>query len=596
MTSLWPEIKNIISQYPSPEDLLFTVIDKNGVLYYVNGAMRHLLDYQNGQNNLVNLFDHISPERLNDFKLTILKSAATGTLQVAGLSIKNGRDRFIDFQVHPLEDTILRKQLFFCIGKDHKNHQQLPETNLPAALPVILYQSLLKQSPDMSWAFDEEERLVYANDPFLNYFCLTAKDLQRNAADVLSEKVIEMLYTKHIDVLNTGIRIETQQKVEFADGTDVTFAISIFRIETNTGLRYIGGIASPMPAFYFEKQLREANERILLLSRATTNAIWEWDMKTGNIFRNDTLMNMIGYSSSRSKGLSWWLRRIHPEDRNRVSEKVKAVTENGLQSWEDEYRIKCSTGEYKHIRDHGYVVYENLLPVKMIGSLQDISELSTLRDELQKEKIKRQQQLSETVIQMQEQERSRISYELHDNINQVISTAKLFADMLNPAGPEQEAAKQQCIDYLVMAIDKVRNLSKELLVPRVNDRGLTESIRVLLSDLTISEKITVHFNHDPENDLLAESKNVTLFRIVQEQLKNILKHSDARRADIGLYYKPDSVKLVIKDNGIGFDAGNTSRGIGLSTIYERTRFYNGSVKIDTAPGKGCVLTVDIPYE
>ena len=81
---------------------------------------------------------------------------------------------------------------------------------------------------------------------------------------------------------------------------------------------------------------------------------------------------------------------------------------------------------------------------------------------------------------------------------------------------------------------------------------------------------------------------------MQEQLKNIIKHSQASKVDIYLENKEGNTQLIVKDNGIGFDASQTHRGIGLSNIYERVRFYNGSVDIQTAPGKGCTLIVTIP--
>ena len=65
-------------------------------------------------------------------------------------------------------------------------------------------------------------------------------------------------------------------------------------------------------------------------------------MQTGQIFRNETLMEMIGYQQDNSKGLSWWLRRIHPEDRNRLADKIKEATDNVQQSWQDQYRFKCA--------------------------------------------------------------------------------------------------------------------------------------------------------------------------------------------------------------------------------------------------------------
>ncbi|MCW3118456.1 MAG: hypothetical protein JWM28_2538, partial [Chitinophagaceae bacterium] len=414
MTSMWNEIRTIISQHDNTGDLLLSVIDKNGTLYYVNAEMRKVLDSPNGLKSIVNLFDHVSPDGADDFKLTILQSAKTSTRQVADLTVKNGHDHFINLLIHPMEDATLQKQLFFCVGKEIKNNAKKQELPNQTALPVSLANSLLNQIPDMTWVIDEEENLVFANDAFLKYFHLTEKHLPGHVTGLLSENVIAAFYSKHTEVLRNGKKIQTSQKVELADGTDITFSISLFPVQAASGKKIIGGHAVINDDYPLERQLKEANEHILLLSRATTDAIWEWDMKSGHIFRNDTLMNMIGYSLSESKGLAWWLRRIHPEDRNRVGDKVKDTTEKGLQSWEDEYRIKCSDGGYKHIHDHGYVVYENGLPVKMIGSLHDISELKSLRNELHEEKLKRQQEISETVMQVQELERTRIGYELHD--------------------------------------------------------------------------------------------------------------------------------------------------------------------------------------
>jgi PAS domain S-box-containing protein len=317
-------------------------------------------------------------------------------------------------------------------------------------------------------------------------------------------------------------------------------------------------------------------------------------MKTGHIFRNDTLMDMIGYQLDHPKGLSWWLRRIHPEDRNRVSDKVRETTESGQQSWQDEYRLKCADGTYKHMRDRGYIVYENGLPVKMIGSLQDITDIRDLENRLLKEKLERQKELSETVIRVQEKERTRIGLELHDNVNQILSTTKMFVDMLKPATEEDASIRQRSINYLHMAIEEIRKLSRELVTPQLKEKTLVESINTVIDDIHLASGIRISFKHDHELELLSPGVKVTLFRIIQEQLKNILKHSKATAVDILVTGRADETELIIRDNGTGFDAGQTRRGIGLSNIYERTRFYNGTVEIQTAPGKGCELKVIIP--
>jgi len=248
------------------------------------------------------------------------------------------------------------------------------------------------------------------------------------------------------------------------------------------------------------------------------------------------------------------------------------------------------------MQDKGYVVYENELPIKMIGSLQDISGLKELEEQLIEEKLQRQNEISETIIKVQEKERTRIGHELHDNVNQILSTTKLFMDMMTAHSKEERQIKQKSVEYILMAIEEIRKLSKELVVPQLNQKGLAESIRVLVDDLHQTTNMKIKLTHDHENELLSQGKKVTLFRIVQEQLKNIVKHSQAKHVEIYLEYRDQQTRLIIRDDGIGFDSSHTHRGIGLSNIYERTRFYDGTATVETSPGKGCMLTIVLPGE
>ena len=459
-----------------------------------------------------------------------------------------------------------------------------------------LFNVFMKQTPNLAWVVDEDANLVFASQSFFQHFGLDEKKaINKNIVELLPAEVADALYKKHGQVLQSGKPAEIVERAKWANGKNFIFHINIFPIEGIATKKMLGGYAVNLAdKLEIEKQLEEANNRLMLLTRATTDAIWEWDMQTSHIFRNDALMDMIGYHLEEPKGLSWWLRRIHPEDRNRISDKVKDTTEKGLQSWEDEYRFKCADGNYKHMHDKGYVVYENGLPVKMIGSLQDVTGLKELETQLMEEKLQRQKEISETVIRVQEKERTRIGHELHDNVNQILSTVKLFIDMLTPAGQEEKEIKKKSLDYIVTAIDEIRKLSKELVEPQLNQNGLVASIDTLVEDIHLSTSIKIKFTHDQENELLSPGKKVTIFRIVQEQLKNILKHSKANQVDINLQSTTSTVNLIIKDNGIGFDLRQTHRGIGLSNIYERTRFYNGSADIQTASGKGCCLNISIP--
>jgi len=514
--------------------------------------------------------------------------------EILVIQLRNGENRWLHFSSQPLFEGNCSEP--YAVVSNIVDVSQEKELSKKLREREALFNIFMKRTPNMAWVVDEDSKLVFASSSFYKYFGLEEKKaINRSIMDIIPPVVANGLLEKHIKVLETGQSIETVEEVKWADGTNFIFHINIFPIDGVSEKRMLGGHAVNLAEKYaVEKKLRETNERMLLLTRATSDAIWEWDMQTGQIFRNDALMDMIGYQGDDPKGLSWWLRRIHPDDRNRVSDKVKESTEKNLQSWEEEYLFKCADGTYKQMRDKGYIVYENGLPVKMIGSLQDITNLRVLENRLTEEKLERQKEISEMVIRVQEKERTRIGYELHDNVNQILSTTKLFVDMLNPVDKEQKELKKKSIDYILLAIEEIRKLSKELVVPQLKEKGLVDSIEGLIDDIHLSTPLKIKFTHDHDSYLLSPGKKVTLFRIVQEQLKNILKHSQATQVDILLQSRDNGVQLIIRDNGIGFDARQTRRGIGLSNIYERTRFYNGISDIQTFPGKGCTLEVMIP--
>jgi len=166
--------------------------------------------------------------------------------------------------------------------------------------------------------------------------------------------------------------------------------------------------------------------------------------------------------------------------------------------------------------------------------------------------------------------------------------------MIKPATTNDLQLKFKVNEYILAAIEEIRRLSKEMVTPQLKENGLIASIATLVEDLKATHKMNVLFHHDDSVEILGSSKKVALFRIVQEQVKNTLKYSQAKNLLIHLNGDDKNVILIIEDDGIGFDPKQTRRGIGLSNIYERTKFYDGSVSIKTAPGKGCKITVTIP--
>lgn len=209
-----------------------------------------------------------------------------------------------------------------------------------------------------------------------------------------------------------------------------------------------------------------------------------------------------------------------------------------------------------------------------------------------------QKRLAGSIIRAQHQERARIGRELHDNVNQILTSAQLYAGCLSRESEDFDFIKNKVMETILLAIEEVRSLSHDMVMPDLKGQGLIECVDKLIADLRYNKRLDIAFCHSDRQTI--ESQDVqlklTLFRIIQEQTKNILKHSCAKNVEISLHAANDQVRLLVTDNGRGFDPNATTGGLGLSGIRERVELHRGKLTLKTAPGQGCILIVTIPLE
>jgi signal transduction histidine kinase len=147
--------------------------------------------------------------------------------------------------------------------------------------------------------------------------------------------------------------------------------------------------------------------------------------------------------------------------------------------------------------------------------------------------------------------------------------------------------------HIHMAIEEIRKLSKSLVSPSTEDLGIIETINDMIGDIRWAQKIQIHFNHPGFDETkLDYGLKLTIYRIVQEQMNNILKYAEATKIVIVIKAQAKKLTLTITDNGKGFDLRSKRKGIGINNIINRADVFNGRVDIKTAPGKGCVLKVE----
>lgn len=346
-----------------------------------------------------------------------------------------------------------------------------------------------------------------------------------------------------------------------------------------------------------QAELKIINERLLNITNATAEAIWEWDIQTGHMYRNLTLQGMIGFTLENTQDLSWWFQRVHREDVKKIEQKINNVLNLKKQSWELEYRFLCADNTYKTVYDRGFIIYHNNQPIKMIGSLQDVTEIKALESRLLREKLTQQKKIAEAIIKAEERERTNLGHELHDNVNQILVTARLYMDLINPDNEKDKGFIHKTKNLVIAAINEIRSISKEMVLPALKGQSLNEGIEGLLDDLRITGLYEIQYVYENAGQKeIPEGKKIALFRILQEQLKNIIRHSHASLIDIRLCITDQGVEMTAKDNGVGFDMTIKRNGIGISNMCDRVKLYKGSADMTTAPGKGCELVVSLPFE
>jgi PAS domain S-box-containing protein len=223
----------------------------------------------------------------------------------------------------------------------------------------------------------------------------------------------------------------------------------------------------------------------------------------------------------------------------------------------------------------------------------DITEKISLRHQLMEEKIFRQKEIMQVAIEAQEKERTEIGRELHDNVNQILGMAKVSLEHGRDNAAVQPEMTERAMTMISSAIEELRELSKSLIQAYEREIGLQLSLENLVESVRLGNRFQVKMDFSvPDERVLDDKLKMTLFRIVQEQLNNILKHAEANNVQLSVKHLGDVLSLYITDDGKGFQAKQKRNGIGITNIINRAEIFNGHVEIDSEPGKGCRMLIN----
>jgi PAS domain S-box-containing protein len=234
---------------------------------------------------------------------------------------------------------------------------------------------------------------------------------------------------------------------------------------------------------------------------------------------------------------------------------------------------------------------------RVVCSFTNITERKKLERKSFAEKMAHQRQLAQATIDGQEQERLEIGKELHDNIGQQLTTTKLFLDLAKTTADETtQVMLNRALRNVADLINEVRSMSRSLVPPTLKDLGFIDSVNDLIESVRCAQAIAVELDYfDFDEDKIPENQKLALYRIIQEQLNNIIKHAQARHVSIILRLTEHNVLLQIKDDGVGFELDKIKRGLGLSNIHNRAELFGGKALFTSSPDNGCEVNVCLPH-
>jgi PAS domain S-box-containing protein len=349
-----------------------------------------------------------------------------------------------------------------------------------------------------------------------------------------------------------------------------------------------------------ERALRDSEQRLTLAQNAAHLGVCEWDLLTNVFKHSQEYARLYGLAPDHSPlTVDELPEHIHPDDRERLQASVQDALER-THSWDTEYRVQWPDGSVRWLNSKGAVLLDaSGQPFRTTGVTLDITErkraeeeLATSRDEIRA--------LAARLVTAQEEERRRLSREVHDQICQDLASIAIELGRFAAKPPRREDAAtafRALQQRVVEAAQEAHHIALRLHSPVLDDLGLVSALGDLCRQF--SERapgIALNFKSCALPELVPSEVASCLVRVAQESLQNTAKHSYAKQGSVALNWQNRTIMLTITDDGIGFDTQRTrvNGGLGLIGMEERARSVSGKLTIAAQPGSGTSITLEVP--
>jgi PAS domain S-box-containing protein len=347
-----------------------------------------------------------------------------------------------------------------------------------------------------------------------------------------------------------------------------------------------------------EDALRESQAQLTLALESSRTAIFDWDIAERRGVWNAQMAALYDFNPAESYiTAEQWRKLFHPLDVDRLTREYERLAK-GVDKFQFEFRTIRPDGEIRWILSHGRIVRDaHGNAIRLIGTHTDIT------DRKQLEEMARVRELSGKLLHAQDAERRRIARELHDSAGQIVAALQM---QLIPMQTDAEKSNPEIASGIGQSLELIQQLSQELRTvsyllhpPLLDELGLPSALRWYVEGFSKRSKIDVQLELSPDLGRLPADMETTLFRIVQESLTNIHRHSGSQRAQIQIQRADDEVSVEVRDYGKGMPGGKHNgssqlrSGVGIQGMQERVRQLNGRFEIQSR-ADGTSVTARLP--
>lgn len=492
------------------------------------------------------------------------------------------------------DEKLLAKTIRYSIERK-RNMEALQES-------IERYNLVSKATNDMVWDWNLVTGHVYRNVESWNKIFGSSLTELSDDLDFFTKRIhpddLAENTRKTDEILNDPNQFifDVEARVRKDDGfyayiSDVGY---ILRDETGKATRVIGATQNITERREAEVILKSSEERYRYLFNNNPACIIIWDLENFAILEvNDSSIAQYNYTNEEFLQKTILDLRLPEEYDDAVELAEKAKTDaffNATSTWK--HTNKAGDIMFMEVTSHR-IDYKNRNVILSLAT--NVTEKILLEEKLEEEQIKKQQEITEAVITAQEKERQEIGGELHDNVNQILASARLYLGLAKRELKDTIPFLEETDNLVFSAISEIRALSHSLIPPSLNESELIEALDNLVNTITAGGVIKVHVDLKGFNENETEDKlKLTIYRIIQEQFNNILKHAKPKNIFLTLGYRNGQLILEIRDDGKGFDNSKKTDGVGLMNMRTRASLFNGQMKIVSSPGNGCTLTMTFP--